>query len=199
MSNPNLVNKNECMLLAWKGIINNNNPNYISMKQQSLDELNERYHGEKWLLRIDDIFERLSVRSRKTIVVDLWALYYLQKEQVISILNCFDKVFVTHNTVCMALHEISNVNDDVIKTILSNFQFANNIEFKSPTIKEQLLIRKHGFKFMEIHHALLLAELLDCPAFVGEFRFPIPDRFKDRIIRPNNFAELLKHIVDTDN
>lgn len=92
------------------------------------------------------------------------------------------------------LQEMNRVNDDDIRRTLINFQRAGNVMLQSPTIKDQLEVRSPGFEYMEIHQALLLAEILDCPAFVGEFRYPIPDRFKDRIIRPNHFIEMYRYM-----
>ena len=109
-------------------------------------------------------------------------------------MNYFEKVYITHDTISMALQEINKVNDDDIRGALIHFQRAGNVIIQSPTIKDQLEVRSPGFKYMEIHQALLLAEILDCPAFVGEFRYPIPDRFKDRIIRPNHFIEICHHM-----
>lgn len=43
---------------------------------------------------------------------------------------------------------------------------------------------------MEIHQVLLFAEILDCSAFVGEFRYQIPECFNDGIVRPNHVAEM---------
>ena len=94
----------------------------------------------------------------------------------------------------MALQEINRVNDDDIRRALRNFQTAGNIIIQSPTMKDQLVVRSPGVQYMEIHQALLLADILDCPAFVGEFRYPIPDRFKGSIIRPHHFVEMCRYM-----
>ena len=193
-ANPLLASEYERMLFIWKGHYVEPNLHWNSMQKWTVEQLDKVYAGELWQKSVKEIMERSGIENRKTIVVDLWAIYYLQKVCFLEIMNYFEKVYITHDTISMALQEINKVNDDDIRRALFNFQRAGNVIIQSPTIKDQLEVRSPGFKYMEIHQALLLAEILDCPAFVGEFRYPIPERFKERIIRPNHFIEIYNHM-----
>lgn len=50
--------------------------------------------------------------------------------------------------------------------------------------------------FMEVHSACLLAQELNCPAFVGEFRFEIPEQLRSKVIRPDNLKEVMDCVMD---
>ena len=164
------------------------------MQKWSIEQLKNIYTSEAWQKPVKAIMDRCRTGNRKAIVVDLWAIYFLQKIHLPAIMNYFEKVYITHGTISMALQEINRVNDDDIRRALHNFQTAGNIMIQSPMMKDQLVVRSPRVQYMEIHQALLLADILDCPAFVGEFRYPIPDRFKDRIIRPHHFVEMCRYM-----
>lgn len=193
-ANPSLASEYERMLFVWKGHNVVPNVRWNSMQKWSIEQLNKIYASEVWQKPVKEIMDRCRTGNRKAIIVDLWAIYFLQKIHLPVIMNYFEKVYITHDTISMALQEINKVNDDDIRRALINFQMAGNIIIQSPTMKDQLVVRAPGFQYMEIHQALLLADILDCPAFVGEFRYPIPDRFKDRIIRPYHFAEMYRYM-----
>ena len=44
--------------------------------------------------------------------------------------------------------------------------------------------------------ACLLAQELNCPAFVGEFRFEIPEQLRSKVIRPDNLKEVMDCVMD---
>ena len=192
--NPILASEFERMLFVWKGHPVMPDRRWNSMQKWTLEQLDEIYNDEDWHRPVEEILKHHGTGERKAIVVDLWAIYCLQKIHLPVIMNYFEKVYITHDTISMALQEINKVNDIDIRGALRNFQFAENVIIKSPTIEEQLEVRNPDLQYMEIHQALLLAELLDCPAFVGEFRYPIPDRFKNRIIRPNHCVEMYRYM-----
>ena len=193
-ANPLLASEYERMLFIWKGHYVEPNAHWDSMQKWSIEQLKNIYASEAWQKPVKAIMDRCRTGNRKAIVVDLWAIYFLQKIHLPAIMNYFEKVYITHGTISMALQEINRVNDDDIRRALRNFQTAGNIIIQSPTMKDQLVVRSPGVQYMEIHQALLLADILDCPAFVGEFRYPIPDRFKGSIIRPHHFVEMCRYM-----
>ena len=186
--NPLLASEYERMLFVWKGHRVVPDCHWDSMQKWSLDQLNTIYVNETWQKPVKEILERCGTGERKAIVVDLWAVYWLLKTDLSGIMDCFEKVYITHDTISMALQEINKVNDNDIRIALLNFEKAGNVII--PGLKDQLELRSPDFKYMEIHQVLLLAEILNCPALVGEFRFSIPDRFKNRVIRPIHGGEM---------
>ena len=156
------------------------------MKQKKIPELFDFYKHENWQRNPLDILKECDTVSRKAIVVDLWTLYILTKESWLELFNHFKMVYITHATVNMALQEISQVIDDDVKKVLISLQIAKNIKFQSPTLEQQLKPRTQKYDFMEIHSACLLAKELNCPAFVGDFKFPIPEFLQSNVIRPSN-------------
>lgn len=191
-SNPLLLSEYERMLFVWKGHQVVPDARWNSMQKWTPEQLDDVYTVESWQVPVCSVMDQFGIKKRKAIVVDLWGLYILEIVKVPAIMNWFEKVYVTHDTISMALQEINKVNDDYIRRVLAYIRTANNVIIQSPTLKDQLEVRTPGVEYMEIHQALLLAELLDCPAFVGEFRYPIPERFQSRIIRPNHIAEMCK-------
>lgn len=190
------ASKYERLLFVWKGYRVDPNVYWNSMQKWSLAKLNKIYEDEFWLRPAEKIMDKCNTRNRKLIVVDLWAIYYLQKIFRPDIMNRFEKVYITHHTISVALQEINQVNDDDIRRCLINFQNAGNVIIQSPSMKDQLDIRSSDFTYQEVHQALLLAKILGCPAFVGEFRYLIPDCLKDKIIRPNHYVELIRYMED---
>ena len=191
--NPLMASKYESMLFIWKGYRVIPNRHWKSMQRWSQKQIDQIYMNEFWQRPVKEILDGYGAGNRKAIVVDLWAIYYLQKIQVPEVLNCFEKVYITHGTISKALREISEVNDDDIRRTLINIQRAKNVIIQSPSLEDQLEIRGLGIQYMEIHQVLLLAKILDCPAFVGEFQDQILDCFKDRIIRPNHWIEVYQY------
>ena len=159
-------------------------------------ELMEKYAQEPWTRPTVDILRQCGAAKRRTVVADLWMIYFLVKSNSLDVLGYFEKVYITHNTVSMALQEINHVNDDAVRGVLAYLLQAPNIMIQSPTLTEQLEIRDASFSYMEIHSSLLLAESLDCPALVGEFRFPVPNRFRSRVIRPDKISDVKKYMED---
>lgn len=185
----------ERILLVWKGIPIEQNPHWKSMKNHSIVELVNGYNNEAWLRNPQDVFQECVTNVKKSIVVDLWTLYLLLKENLLGAFNQFETIYITHNTVSMALQEMNQVRDDDIRRVLVLLQIATNIKFVSPTLEQQLEVRDSSYEFMEIHSACLLAEVMDCPAFVGEFRFPIPERLRSKVIRPTAFDSLMECVT----
>lgn len=204
IQNPLLANMYERLLLVWKGIRVNPDPHWESMQKWGYEELLWKYAQETWVQPADTVLDRFGVSKRKTVVADLWMIYFLVKSKLQRILGCFEKIYITHNTVSMALQEINSVNDENVRRVLTHLLQEPNIIIKSPTLAEQLETRDPSFSYMEIHSALLLAEILDCPALVGEFRFPIPGRFHARVIRPDKIIDVKQYmeglpVQDVDN
>lgn len=71
-----------------------------------------------------------------------------------------------------------------------------NVKLLSPTLEQQLTVRNPSYNFMEVHSACLLAQELNCPAFVGEFRFEIPEQLRSKVIRPDNLKEVMDCVMD---
>lgn len=70
------------------------------------------------------------------------------------------------------------------------------VKLLSPTLGQQLTVRDPSYNFMEVHSACLLAQELNCPAFVGEFRFEIPEQLRSKVIRPDNLKEVMDSVMD---
>lgn len=184
--NPLMCSDFERMLFVWKGAPVIPNRHWNSMQQWTSVQMTERYKEETWLRDPKDILLESGTARDRAIVVDLWTLYFLMQVQALEVMARFQTIYITHNTVSMALQEINQVNDDGIRNILAHFQVAGNVKFLSPTLEQQLEIRDPGFHFMEVHSACLLAQELNCPALVGEFRFPIPEKLRSKVIRPSS-------------
>lgn len=182
---PDLASPYERILYVWKGHPVQTDPHWKAMQYYTRREVERKYRKEKWHKNFQEILDRYNTFNRREIVVDLWGIYYLGITGNIGFLNRFRKIYISHVTVSAALQEINAINDKNIRMILTNFLQVRNLVIESPNIEQQLEIRNPEMQYMEIHQNLLLAELKNCAAFVGEFRFDIPDQFKDRVIRPN--------------
>lgn len=80
--------------------------------------------------------------------------------------------------------------------LLIHLQREGNVKLLSPTLEQQLTVRNPSYNFMEVHSACLLAQELNCPAFVGEFRFEIPEQLRSKVIRPDNLKEVMDCVMD---
>lgn len=185
----------ERMLLVWKGIPVEQNAHWHSMKTYKIEDMVEFYMNESWTRNPEEILAECNTAQKKEIVVDLWTLYLFTKDDLLSVFGSFKTVYVTHNTVSMALQEINQVNDDDIRKLLVPLQTAENVKFLSPTLEQQLEVRDDTYEFMEIHSACLLAQELNCPAFVGENRFKIPEKLRSKVIRPHNIDTVMECIL----
>lgn len=181
----------ERMLLIWKGAQVIPNRHWNSMQNWIAVQMFEKYQNETWLRDPKDILRESHTSRNRTIVVDLWTLYFFVKAQAPQVMALFKTIYITHDTVSMALQEINQVNDDDIRRVLNHLQKEGNIRLLSPTLEQQLSVRDPSYNFMEVHSACLLAQELNCPAFVGEFRFPIPESLREKIIRPNRVKDII--------
>lgn len=130
---------------------------FVDPNDQLLIKPKDEREEEFWLRPAEKIMDKCNTRNRKLIVVNLWAIYYLQKIFRPDIMNRFEKVYITHHTISVALQEINQVNDDDIRRCLMNFQNAGNVIIQSPSMKDQLEIRSSNFTYQEVHQALLLS------------------------------------------
>ena len=181
----------ERMLLVWKGVPIEQNPHWKSMKSKPIRELIELYKNEDWHRAPKEILRECNTAENKAIVVDLWTLYLLMRDNLLRVFDAFKTVYITHNAVFMALQEINQVIDEDIKKVLILLQKVHNVRFRSPTLEQQLEVRSLDYDFMEVHGACLLAKELNCPAFVGEYRFSIPVSLQVKVIRPTNIDEVM--------
>lgn len=194
-THPFLSSQYERMLLVWKGARVEPNKHWNSMQQWIAKQMFDVYEQETWLRNPKDVLIESRTAKNKAIVVDLWTLYLFIKIQAPEVMALFDVIYVTHDTVSMALQEINQVQDDDIRRVLIHLQKEGNVRLLSPTIEQQLRVRDNSYQFMEVHSACLLAQELNCPAFVGEFRFSIPQQLRSKVIRPSD----LKSIIDCVN
>jgi hypothetical protein len=194
--NPGMISKYEHMLLVWKGAPIIPDKHWNSMQHWTVEHLLDNYLTESWLRNPKDILNESRTLYNRIIVVDLWTLYLLVKTQNQQILSIFKTIYITHNTVSMALQEIAHVNDADIRIVLEHLQKDDNVKLLSPSLEEQLEVRDAGFRFMEIHSTCRLAQVLNCPALVGEFRFPIPETLRSKVIRPNDIKNIIDCICD---
>lgn len=192
---PALSNRYERMLYVWKGFRVEPDMHWDNMQKWTAKQMFDVYKQEIWLRDPKDILIESRTSKNRAIVVDLWTLYFLNKVQATEVMSMFETILVTHDTVSMALREIDHVNDDDIRRVLNHLKKEGNVKLLSPTLEQQLEVRDGSFRFMEIHSACLLAQEFNCPALVGEFRFPIPEKLRSKIIRPSS----LKSVVDCIN
>lgn len=190
----------ERMLLILKGAHVYPNNHWHSMKA-SIHETNilDIYHGESRLRNPEDILRENNTAASRAIVVDLWTLYYLVNSKLQSVLSRFRTIYVTHISVSMALQEINQVNDDDIRQILYHLQKESNVRILSPSLEQQLLVRSPETNYTEVHSACLLAQELNLPAVIGEFRYPIPEEFRSRVIRPTEIKAVIDYILGSGN
>lgn len=193
---PLLSSNYERMLLVWKGAQVVPNRHWNSMQQWSAVQMFDVYKNETWLRDPEQILLESGTAQNKAIVVDLWTLYFFVKVQAPEVMANFKIIYITHDTVSMALQEINQVNDDDIRRVLIHLQRESNVRLLSPTLEQQLTVRDDSYNFMEIHSACLLAQELNIPAFVGEFRFPIPDKLQSKVIRPNALKDIIECVTD---
>ena len=193
---PLLSSKYERMLLVWRGAQVMPNTHWNSMQQWIAAQMFDVYKKEKWLRNPKDILFESCTSENKAIVVDLWTLYFFVKVQAPEVMSHFKTIYITHDTVSMALQEINQVNDDDIRRVLIHLQREGNVKLLSPTLGQQLTVRDPSYNFMEVHSACLLAQELNCPAFVGEFRFEIPEQLRSKVIRPDNLKEVMDSVMD---
>lgn len=186
----------ERMLLVWKGAKVVNNRHWNSMQHWIAAQMFDVYMTESWLRDPKQILLESRTAMNKAIVVDLWTLYFFVKAQAPEVMANFKTIYITHDTVSMALQEINQVNDEDIRRVLIHLQIEGNIKLLSPTLEQQLSARNGNYKFMEIHSACLLAQELNVPAFVGEFRFPIPQNLRSKVIRPSALKDIIDCVTD---
>ena len=192
---PILSSNYERMLLVWKGAHVIPNRHWKSMQHWIAVQMFDVYQKESWLRNPKQILMESGTAQSKAIVVDLWTLYFFVKAQAPEVMANFKTIYITHDTVSMALQEINQVNDDDIRRVLIHLQIEGNIRLLSPTLEQQLSVRDGSYDFMEIHSACLLAQELNIPAFVGEFRFPIPEKLRSKVIRPNALKNVIEFIT----
>lgn len=196
--NPEQATLFERLLFLWKGAVAETNPAWEPMGRWERCEVEAHYAQDTWQESPEKILGRFRMKERGVIVMDLWAFYYLLKTGQLLFVACFRNIYITHSTVSMALCELNNIEDWVIRQVLSCLltwngpdNTSSEIILQSPTLEEQLTIREPEVLHREVHNALLLAEILDCPALIGEFRYPIPERFRHRVLRPDRMLEIL--------
>lgn len=180
----------EAMLLVGLGMPVIENTHWKAMRDYDISDIYAIYHGEEWLYDVFEILKNCNYYMGKSIVVDLWTLYLVMKSCEPELFNVFDTIYITHSTVSMALCEIRQVNDMDIRRILINLQSVKNVKFISPTLEQQMEIRKYGYCYNEADAACLMAKILNCPAVVGEFRYQIHESLKERVIRPIEMKKL---------
>lgn len=185
----------ERMLLVWKGAPIEQNRHWHSMKTYKIEDMVNFYKNESWTRNPEEILAECNTAQKKEIVVDLWTLYLFTKDNLLNVFDAFKTIYVTHNTVSMALQEINQVSDDDIRKLLIPLQTAPNVRILSPTLEQQLQVRDDTYEFMEIHSACLLAQELNCPAFVGENRFEIPEKLRSKVVRPHNIDAVMECVL----
>ena len=193
---PLLSSNYERMLLVWKGVPVEPNRHWNSMQHWIDEKMFDVYTSETWLRDPKKILLECATAKNKAIVVDLWTLYLFVRAETPEVMANFDTIYITHNTVFMALQEINQVNDDDIRRVLVHLQRERNVVLLSPTLEQQLTVRDGSFDFMEIHSACLLAQELNIPAFVGEFRIPIPEKLRSKVIRPSALKDIVECVSD---
>lgn len=194
-THPALSTYYEEILFTWKYIFDELNSRESNMQKCNPAQIFSSYTEEVWQRDPKDILAESETVNNRVIVVDLWALYFFAKAQIPRDMRMFKTIYVTHSTVSMALQEINQANDSVIRSILGYLEMGNNVKLLSPTLEQQLTVRDSSFRFKEAYSACLLAQELNCPALIGEFRYPIPENLRSKIIRPNN----IKGIIDCIN
>ena len=192
---PFLSSNFEKMLLVWKGAHVVPNRHWNSMQNWIAVQMFDVYNTETWLRDPKEILFESRTAQNKAIVVDLWTLYFFVKAQAPEVMANFETIYITHDTVSMALQEINQVNDDDIRRVLNHLQIEGNIKLLSPTLEQQLSARDDSYSFMEIHSACLLAQELNIPAFVGEFRFQIPEKLRSKVIRPSALKDVIECVT----
>lgn len=193
---PMLSSRYERMLLVWRGVQVVPNMHWNSMQKWIAAQMFDVYQKEKWLRNPKDILFESRTSENKAIVVDLWTLYFFVKVQAPEVMSHFKTIYITHDTVSIALQEINQVNDDDIRRVLIHLQREDNVKLLSPTLEQQLTVRDASYNFMEVHSACLLAQELNCPAFVGEFRFEIPEQLRSKVIRPDSLKDVMDCVMD---
>jgi hypothetical protein len=183
------------MLLVWKGVNVVPNKHWNSMQKWLSVQMYDIYRTESWLRDPKEILLESATAHNKAIVADLWTLYYFVKAQATEVMANFKTIYITHNTVSMALQEIDNVNDDDIRRVLIYLHIEGNIKILSPTLEQQLTVRDGSYTYTEIHSACLLAQELNIPAFVGEFRIPIPEMLRSKVIRPSSLKDIIECVT----
>ena len=98
------------------------NTHWNSMQQWIVAQMFDVYKKEKWLRNPKDILFESCTSENKAIVVDLWTLYFFVKVQAPEVMSHFKTIYITHDTVSMALQEINQVNDDDIRRVLIHLQ-----------------------------------------------------------------------------
>lgn len=174
------------------------NPYWNRLDKWTPEKLFELYSKEEWAKTATEIFDRFKTKERKVIVADFWAIYYLAALRRQQIMANFDKVYITHFSVERAMQEMENTNDIVVRLILNNLGNESNVEFRSPTLEEQATQYRdmdEELTYTETISTLMLSEVMNCPAIIGEVRNEIPDRYKNRLIRPYRFPEIADYMI----
>ncbi len=171
------------------------NTHWNSMQQWIASQMFDVYKKEKWLRNPKDILLKAALRRIRRLLLT-WTLYFFVKVPAQEVMSHFKTIYITYDTVSMALQEMNEVNDDDIRRVLIHLQREGNVKLLSPTLEQQLTVRNPSYNFMEVHSACLLAQVLNCPAFVGEFRFEIPEQLRSKVIRPDNLKEVMDFVMD---
>lgn len=182
--NPELLTNGERSFYICCMGIAETNPHWNPMAGWNLKYILKKYEQEQWRRDPADVMAEYSAGERKAVAVDLWALYIMARQRKLGIMGDFSQVYITHMTFSHCLQELCNINDPVMRALLMVFIDADNIVWRSPTIEEQLPVRNETETYLEFHHALTVGDTMDCPVILGEHRYPVPERFWARIIRP---------------
>lgn len=182
--NPELLSNGErAFYICCMGIAETN-PHWNPMAGWKLKDILKIYEQEQWRRDPADVMAEYSAGERKAVAVDLWALYIMACQRKLRIMGAFSQIYITHLTFSHCLQELCNINDPVMRKLLTVFINADNIVWRSPNLKEQLPVRNEVEAYLEFHHTLTVGEIMDCPVILGEHRYPVPERFRARIIRP---------------
>ena len=173
------------------------NPYWQEMKSVPSKMLFDQYQKEGWKHAAGQTLRSLHTKQRKTAVLDLWMLYFLAQSRTLPVLGYFDVIYVTHETISEALKELLQSEDIALQVILRfllELLQQKKLVIESPTLEQQLELREEKAYGTEVDSALLLADIKDCVAFVGEFRCPIPERYYERVIRPDQFSGAVRFL-----
>ena len=190
---PYLTREGACFLVWQKKYPPRKEPGWNGIMEKNVKETCDRISAETWHREIDAIKQQVNFSLERTIAIDAWGIYLIAVEGNLDILERFDCVYVTHNTISRMLEEMCRYENLYFTSALAYFEGLDNLKIVSPDFEHQLQVREVISAYDEPSCTLALALEKQCIAVLGEpnLQKELIQTFKEIIVRPLDAGTVL--------